>query len=575
MNKLASTAFIFILALSMIAVQSLVSAQAEATLVVKVVTPRGEPLKNFEVHLVKGAETRRFVTNSTGYADFKHLPPGEYRVEVKLGNITLAGETVKVPDQREITLTALIASVKLKLLNSDEKPVKGLVVSLRSETGSYNSTAESDEKGYASFSQVPYSELEQVGDYVLEVRKNSLTLYREDLKINDPEISKNIVLPLIDVNLTITNLEGEPVPKITVKLSSEAYTERKTSLNGTVSFESIPSSEVEGVGAYRINVTMRTAAGDLSIHSEKRAFKSSQSLSIVADLARLRVELIDDEGKPIKGAKIILSSDLSKNFTSAETNSKGVAEFRNIPLSFGEIKAGKYAVKAFRAGKLIGETECEVSDPVETVKLIAERKSVAIKITDFRGRPLANYAIKLIDEKSGEEFEAQTNDKGEAAFKLFYGAYDMQILKDEELVYSEPVQIKEETLDISLKSVNFPFTIIVLDAFENPVKSASVKILMENKTLLESKLNGEPLSIELPRPAHLYCDVYAPSGELIQRTSFYSSGPGVKEVKLGDFVDFNGLVPIENFAAIIAAGIAALSIIAFFAILYSRARAKG
>ena len=182
------------LTLASILILSQASAQAEQTLIVKVVNPLGEELKGMEVLLIKGAESRRFMTNASGYAEFKHIAPGKYTVKVVSKNITLAEEEVKVPEQLEITLTAKIASIKLKLTNLDGDPVSNLLVNLNSSSGAIVFTAKSNKEGIASFDQVPYSELEGVGEYHLSVNMGALLIHREDIRVDAPEISKNISL---------------------------------------------------------------------------------------------------------------------------------------------------------------------------------------------------------------------------------------------------------------------------------------------------------------------------------------------------------------------------------------------
>ncbi|MCD6312800.1 MAG: hypothetical protein J7L79_03180 [Thaumarchaeota archaeon] len=49
---------------------SMAYGQAEGSLVVLVKDPLGNPIEGLEVHLIKGEEVRKFVTNSTGSLSF-------------------------------------------------------------------------------------------------------------------------------------------------------------------------------------------------------------------------------------------------------------------------------------------------------------------------------------------------------------------------------------------------------------------------------------------------------------------------------------------------------------------------
>ncbi|MCD6312699.1 MAG: carboxypeptidase regulatory-like domain-containing protein, partial [Thaumarchaeota archaeon] len=85
--------------------------EAEASLTIRVLDPLGRPLEKIEVHLIKGSEVRRFLTNSTGYAEFRHLTAGEYLARVKLDDITLAERKVSVPEDKLVELTARVSEV--------------------------------------------------------------------------------------------------------------------------------------------------------------------------------------------------------------------------------------------------------------------------------------------------------------------------------------------------------------------------------------------------------------------------------------------------------------------------------
>lgn len=550
-----------------------ISAQTEETVIVKVVNPLGQALKGVEVLLTGKNETRRFVTNASGYAEFKYVSSGEYVVKAVLNGVVLAEENIMVPQQREITLTAKIASVKFSLTNMDGEPLGGLSVILSG--GNLFFKSESDKNGVAFFDQVPYSELRDVGTYSLSIYMGDLTIYRGDLRVATPNISKNISLPLLNIKIAIKDLEGDPVPKVSLTASSPKYSIRKYSDNGTILVTNLPSSVIEGIGAYRVNVTMRTEAGDILIHSENRMFVISESIDLVADLAKLRIKILDDEEKPLSSIKLILSNELAENFASAVTDKSGVAVFERIPLSFGEVRAGKYVIKAFRGEVLIKEMFFEVLKPRDDLILVMERKNLTIRLTDFNGEPLANYHIKLIDELVKEEIESMTDFTGSASFKLLPGPYEIHVLKDGKEIYSGSLDTRRELVDLNLAQINFPLKIIIRDIMGNPVKSAMVRISAEMTVLREVKMIDGPIEVILPYPTYLSCDIYSPDGRLLQRSRILADGPGVKEVILRNYVEFNGLWSLESIALVIASAIAVASILSIYAAIRVRRKTKG
>ena len=573
MNKLLIASLIISILVLNIALLPGVEAQANFSLSVRAVDPLGKPLKGIEVYLLKGAEVRKFLTNATGYAEFKHLEEGEYVAEVRLNNVTLARKTVKVPDEREVTLTALLSTVKFRFVNVDNKPVKDLRIVF--ESSGYANLGKTDANGTITFDKVPYSTLEGVGVYRLRVSLGRVKVFEKSLEVDQPSIFEQINLPLISLKLTIVNLEGEPIPKVQVKLTSGNFSATKSAENGTALFENLPSSEIEGVGVYSINATINLGKQRVTIIHEKRELTSTQSLSLIADLAELKVKVIDDEGKPLRGITVMLSNKLAKDFASAETDSKGIAEFENIPLSIGAVKAGTYEIKALRAGSIIGEVEYDLTRSGEIAEIRATRNEVRIKLTDFNNEPLVGYEVSIIDDLTQEEFKTSTNEAGEAVFKLFYGPYELRILKNGKQIYSKFIQVKEDRIELKLEDINFPLMLSIQDAFGRPVKSAKARITAGEQVLFEGELNGELLLLKLPHPTEIHCDIFDLDGRLIHREVFYADKPSTQDIRLSDYVELGGLIPLETLALAAALSIILILLASGILLLYRRIRAKG
>ncbi len=551
---------------------SITYGQLERSLTVLVQDPLGTPLEGLEVHLVKDGEVRKFVTNSTGFAEFRHLVPGEYHLQVKLDNLTVAEGVAKIPEERQANLTALLSTVKFQLSNLDGEPVGGLKLVMRN--AAYTDTAESNQKGVVRIERIPYSSLKDVGSYSVEIKMKDLTVYKGSLEVDEPRISQNITLPLLNLKLTVVNLEGEPIPRLSIKLSSEGYSTEIKSGNGTAVFKNLPSSELNEVGPYRINVSMRTEGGDMPIFVEERTLESSQSISLIADLTKVSVKVVDREGEPVKGVKVLLSNQLLANFSSRETDENGVAVFENIPLSKNRVSAGVYSIKAIRAGQLVGETSREITEVNEVVELVVERGEVRLRFLDYRGSPLAGCHAVLIDELSGEKYNASTNNDGEALFRVFYGPYDLRVYKNNKLIYSSMVQLTEKVTEFRLEEVNFPLVIRVVDALGSPVNSAYIKLSAGNETLLEKELDGNPVTLNILYPLELRCDIYSKGGQLIHRELIYANKPLKQVVSLRDYICLNGLIRLELIASGIALALIALSLL-FSLTLLRRARRKG
>ena len=79
----------------------------------------------------------------------------------------------------------------------------------------------------------------------------------------------------------------------------------------------------------------------------------------------------------------------------------------------------------------------------------------------------------------------------------------------------------------------------------------------------------------MPYPAELTLEVYSDSGDLIQRERIYVNGPGSKTIRLGDYLQFGGLLPLEVLGFGIASLLALLTIACSAILLLRRVRRKG
>lgn len=537
-----------LLALSLMAlVAGGVSAQIQPQVVIKVSDPLGDPVANAEVLLIRGSERFRFLTNSTGHAIFFNVPEGVFEVSVRIGGVRVAEGTLSFPETRYLELTAKIARVNFTLLNMAGDPVKGASLTLLSATGAYNSSSTSDESGNIALKPVPYSSLEEIGGYVLEVRWGELKVLERELEVSEPLLALNLTLPLLNLNVTVTDLEGEAVDRARVTLSTGDLRFSESVSRGVASFENIPSSELEGVGEYFLNVSLRTKAGDMLVHSERRVLARPQELYVVAELAKLEVRVLDEDGEPVKGVYVQLSNELLANFTRVLVNINGTAYFRNVPTSGGSVPAGDYRVEVIRRDKVIGVAAGQVEKSREVLEVRVSRATVNLRLRDYEGSPLPGYKVVLRDEEAGEEYEAVTGADGSASLKLFLGPYYMEVLKDGRVMYRGMVDVEGAVVEVEVASANFPYTLEFRDSFGAPLRAALLKLYLDGELLYEGVAEGLPITLKLPWPGKLQVDIYSPEGELIHRSTFWAERPGRATVRLSSYALLGGgLVALED-----------------------------
>ncbi len=557
-------ALILILLLTLSSLQPTI-AQQQA--VIKVVDPSGKPLEGVDVVLERGEERFRFQTNSTGHAIFLNLPEGAYDVKVLVDNVAVAEGSLDYPSQSYLELTAQISQLDMMVLNRDGEPVPDVRVVLRSSEGGVNRTITTGEDGRVVFERIPFSQIPGVGAYNITFLWRKVELLTRQVEVSQPEITLNITIPLIKVNMTVTNLEGEPVKGVTITLKSGELVFAEAAPDGYAEFVNIPSSEVPGVGEYLLNVSMRTRVGDIPIHSEKRALTESQRLDILTELGALEVKVVDEDGNPVNGLLVQLSNKLASNFTLATTDVNGTVTFRNVPLSIGKASAGEYIIQAIRQGILVGELRTVLDSPRMSVEIRVQRALTRITLRDYEGAVMPGYTITLRDEATGATFEETTGGDGSITLRLFFGTYNIEVEREGVKVFEGTIQIKGNEEELRIDSVNFPYRIDLKDGVGAPLTGVTLRVYLDDTPIHDASYSG-PLTLRIPRPGKIRIDVVS-GGELLHRETIFVDGPGGKTIRLRSYLALGGSVLALEDVGFYLALAAALAIMGL-SILYAR-----
>ena len=291
---------IVIILLTVFSMASLVKAQLPE-LIVRVVDPSGNPLERIEVTITKGIESYRFITNTTGYAIFSGLSEGTYVLQAKLDKVIIAEAIIDFPREKSKTIIANISNVEIELVDLDKKPVPSAQIRLLSKTRIAEYNAVTNEEGKAILNKIPYTLLNDIKGYDLTIFVEGYTiLHFTDLEINQPVQKLEYTLELLSLNITALNMEGEQISRVNVKLQAGNYTKTIRTDKGVARFVQIPSSSLEWIGEYTLNVTYTIKGVEYTIYSSKRKLVSSQSMDLVLELGSIEVIVLDEDGKPLR-----------------------------------------------------------------------------------------------------------------------------------------------------------------------------------------------------------------------------------------------------------------------------------
>ncbi|MCL7382930.1 MAG: carboxypeptidase-like regulatory domain-containing protein [Thaumarchaeota archaeon] len=542
---------IVIFLLTVFSTTSIVEAQLPE-LIVRVVDPSGNPLERIEVTITKGTESYRFITNTTGYAIFSGLSEGTYILQAKLDKVIIAEATIDFPKETSKTIVANISNVEIKLVDLDKKPVPSAQIRLLSKTRIAEYNAVTNEEGIAILNKIPYTLLNDIKGYDLTISVGGYTiLHITDLEINQPVQKLEYTLELLSLNITALNMEGEQISRVNVKLQAGNYTKTMRTDKGVARFIQIPSSNIEWVGEYTLNVTYTIGRVEYTVYSSKRKLVSSQSMDLVLELGSIEVTVLDEEGKPLRNFLVSLSNQKSQNFTQQQTDEDGRVIFVNMPLSRGVAQAGEYIIQVYRLNKKMSEVRIDHSSAKSSVTMKIAKSSISLFLRDYSKQPLVEYNVSLVDLDSGDQYTGITDINGEMLLKIFPGRYRIEVYKDDTVFYKGELNIFNNSLTMDIEKINFPLAIKIIDAFGNAMRTGEMIVKLGGHQIYSGPIDAIS-SITVPHVGFITVDVRI-SGNLIWRETIFVDGPREHIIRLTSYVTVLGnILPLETLALIVS-----------------------
>jgi len=542
---------IVIILLTVFFMTSVVKAQLPE-LIVRVIDPSGNPLERIEVTITKGVESYRFITNTTGYAIFSGLSEGEYVLQAKLDKVIIAEATIDFPGETSKTIIANISSVEIELVDLDKKPVPSAEIRLLSKTGIAEYNAVTNKEGRAILNKVPYTLLNDIKGYDLTISVEGYTiLHFTDLEINQPIQKLEYTLELLSLNITALNMEGEQISRVNVKLQAGNYTKMVRTDKGIASFVQIPSSSLEWIGEYTLNVTYSIGRVEYTVYSSKRKLVSSQSMDLVLELGSIEVIVLDEDGKPLRNFLVSLSNWRSQNFTQQQTDEDGRVTFVNMPLSRGVAQAGEYTIQVYKLNKKMSEVRIDHSSAKSPITMKIAKSSISLFLRDYSKQPLAEYSVTLVDLDSGDQYTGMTDINGEMLLKIFPGRYRIEVYKNNTIFYREELNIFNNSLTMDIEKINFPLAIKIIDAFGSAMKTGEMIVKLGGRQIYSGPIDAIS-SIAVPYAGFITVDVKI-SGSLIWRETILVDGPREHVIRLTSYVTLLGnILPLETLALIVS-----------------------
>lgn len=554
MRKLALLVLLLLLVASTVP-----TIHAQQNLYVHVTDAEGRPRGNVEVRVVREGFSRIFITNSTGHAVFMDLASGTYAVEAVVRDVVVARKVIEFPRESTVELVLAVSSVRVAVLDTKGKAVQGITVRLKDSGGRINLSGTTDDLGSVSFADVPYSSLEGIGNYTAEAFVDSVSVAKSQFSV-PTQAPVNLSAKLVNLNITVTNMEGKKVPQVDVTIRSGNFSRSLTGEGGSVSFQNIPSSELLPTRSYTVEVTRKVLTTPITVYKENRSVPHDMALDLVASLGTLKLRVLDEDGKPVQGISVMISHGLIANFTVLETGEDGSITLSNAPFSTPPSSVGDYTLMLFRGKSYIGRLVTKVTSAFVEETFTMKLSRAVFTVMDYGGRPLAGVTLKAKDAVSGAEYEGTTKSDGSAELRVLPGPYEVTFNYMGRTVRSSLINLGEGAIEMRLSSVNYPVTVSVVDSLGAPIAGLRLQASFEGKSVFDGVVEKEGVRLTLPYPGELAVSV-SMDGSLLQKRIFSLSGPEELRIRISDKVNVGGVL-------VDAASIAqALTIVAFVASL--------
>jgi len=518
---------------------------AQQDLLVHVVTPDGVGKAGLEVRVASDETTQVFVANGTGWAIFKNLSPARYNISIYLGSLLLNSTLANFPDTSQLTLTAPLGNLTVRVGDLAGRPVRNIAVRLSAAVGQFEKTQETDSNGITVFKDLPFTTVRAMGGhYRLESITRTLVVGQKNFTLETLNKNESLTVKLLNLNMTVTNLEGQaPTSQLNVRLASGKFnTTLSLAAGGRGVATGMVSSEI--VGPYNITVTSMLFRREIKVYEEQRSLTGDASLTLVADLGALAVRVLDESGEPVPKIGVLFSSVGTGNFTALSTDENGKAELRDLPLSTTE--AGKYSLYFFRARTPIGRLETELTASSQTVQFTISLMKVTFSVVDSSGQPIIGANITTTDPLTGRRISTITEQTGQAVHRVFAGPNLVEIFYKGVKVFGESVNVESESHPLVVSSVNFRVTVRVLDALNAIVQGLDLMISANNTLLYSGRTTEEPVSVLVGLPSIVTVDLR--EGDMIlSRETVFVSRPTTIDMRMQPFVAAGGsLIRVDD-----------------------------
>ena len=518
-----------------------VSQAQEPSLTVYVYDLEGNPRQGVELVLSNSTFRRTFTTLAQGRAEFRVLSPGTYNLSATLDGAVVAQETVEIPRQTSVNLTIQVRGVRILVTDVAGGPVQGLSVQLRSTKGAVTRSGSTGADGAVRLNDLPISNLEDVGPYLLIARVGPVVVLNTTLEVTKDTSSFNSTAAVAWVRLEVVDSAGNPLNFTAVLTASRYnYSARLDPQKPTL----LPTEDAVGAYVMRIEKTYEGAPRPIELLRREVSIRGPQNISLILDVGDLYLKVQDDDGEPLRGLMVEVSSEKLGLISRAVTGATGALTLRSIPFSEGEPSAGVLEITVYKEGVAVARDSILFLPGSSQHTLVVNLVEAVVKLVKRGGDPLANATVRLVDLVTRRVMTQSSDLLGRTIFRLLPGLHEFSVSYMGVTVSSGRLNATQGDNIIAVENVDIPFKIQVVDWAGTPITGAR----------LAATWRGSPMSLNtdapasysgvIPVPDWLTVDVYL-GDRLVERRTLYVSSQAVYVLRVRGFALSGALVDVE------------------------------
>ena len=317
-----------------------------------------------------------------------------------------------------------------------------------------------------------------IGEYMVQINGTETIKKYPDIQ--------NFTVPGFTVIIPVKNLNGEPVPEVTLEIlenETGSHYETKTAENGDATIK-LEKGSYTWRAIYKEKLV---GEGNFTTHGGNETIDPPLEISLAALDVKV---IIEGTSKTVPFAQIKLFCNYTtinnenKSLTlSNETNVNGIAEFKNVFIN------ESYIVEAYKYDALFNCTtfSTEPEKPVYSLNVTYPAKTLIVTILDSANRTVQGMIVKAYEWTNGTSVptdEGESDENGVVTLGLTFGWYRIRVFKPTEageILVNETkaeLTIQNETVGMKIKCklLGLNLTVRVIDILGSPIPNVTVRL---------------------------------------------------------------------------------------------------